>query len=86
VPTDAGWVVSWEAPMLKWTIEIEVDEKWVADGFNLSKPRQLQALEEQILQWAYGHEKRVTLVSGPDPAKVAELQGYPSVAAMETDG
>lgn len=66
---------------LKWTVEFSVDESWVADGFILTDNRALDMLSHD-LGWAnIGTELGAKVIKGPDPAKIAKLQGYPSVEA-----
>lgn len=59
----------------KWTVEIEVAEVWVADGFDLDDDR-AQGMLERELGWAYSHELRSTVLSAPDPAEIRKAQGY----------
>ncbi len=64
---------------LKWTIEIAVDETWIADGFDMTDERALDMLAND-LKWAnIGQELGAKVLTRPDDAKVAELQGYKSV-------
>lgn len=66
---------------LKWTIEIEVDETWVADGFN-PNDGWVQDMMMDRLSWANGSEVGGRIVKAPDQEKVAHLQGYESAAQM----
>lgn len=68
---------------LKWTAEIEVDETWVADGFDLTAER-LKEMVTSDLQWAYGHEIACRIVKAPDPAAIRKLQeGYEEETVAE---
>lgn len=59
---------------LKWTVEFEVDEAWVADGFDLTDDRAKDMLARD-LGWAYGHELGAKVIKKPDPKIIRELQG-----------
>ena len=65
----------------KWTVEFEVDEQWVADGFDLTNERALDMLATD-LRYAYGHELGATVIKSPDPLEIAKAQGYDTVEAM----
>lgn len=70
----------------KWTIEIEVDETWVEDGFDLQDGRDLsESVGQTLLPYAHSHEVKVKCLSGPPREEVATAQGYPNVAAMDAD-
>ena len=68
--------------IFKWTVEIEVDETWVADGFELTH----ESLENMIgerLSSATSMEYRGRILEGPDANDIRKVQGYlrdPSVA------
>jgi hypothetical protein len=66
----------------KWTVEIEVDEKWVADGFNLTDDRALGMLEKH-LAYAYSRELGAKVVEAPPDEEIASVQGYASVKEWE---
>lgn len=60
----------------KWTIEIEVSDNWVEDGFDFDKD-QAQNLAESLIPWAYANsEVRVRVVKSPPREKVLKQQGY----------
>lgn len=63
----------------KWTVEIEVDEVWVEDGFDLTDDR-AHAMVCNDLAYAYGHEIRCKVIKAPDPEAIAKTQGYKSLA------
>lgn len=59
-----------------WTVRFEVDEVWVADGFNLTDERALEMLQSD-LQWADDHELTAKVIRAPSRLRVARVQGYP---------
>jgi hypothetical protein len=65
----------------KWTIEIEVTETWVADGFDMRTPEDVKVLLERRLPHAYGHELGGKVISRPPDKEVATAQGYKTVEA-----
>lgn len=74
-------------PKLKWVVEFEVDPLWVADGFQLEDEvdeKYPDATAEGVINRLHSlyvsaaeGELGAHLVSGPDPALVRALQGYP---------
>lgn len=64
---------------LKWTVEFEVDESWVADGFILTSDRALDMLSKD-LGWAnIGTELGAKVIKAPRPGLIAKLQGYDTI-------
>lgn len=61
-------------PFYKWTVEIEVHAKWVADGFELDDASAHDMLAHR-LSHAYGHELRAKVLAAPDPKQIAAEQG-----------
>jgi hypothetical protein len=59
----------------KWVVEFEVDEKWVADGFDLSTLRVTGMLEDK-LPFASGAEFKATVIKAPDKNLIRKTQGY----------
>lgn len=59
----------------KWTLEVEVDETWVADGFDFHEDR-VRELAEGLIAYAYPHEVKVRVLSAPDPKAIRKAQGY----------
>lgn len=60
--------------MFKWTVEFQVSENWVADGFNLTDDRALNMLSSE-LGWAYeGIELKAKVVKRPNPDEIAKCQ------------
>lgn len=64
---------------IKWTIEIEVDETWVADGFDIPDDDAVQFMTMRFLPYAYGHEIGGKVLKRPPDEVVAKLQGYKTV-------
>ncbi len=61
-------------PKFKWTVEIEVDETWVADGFDLTDER-AHALVCNDLPYASGHEIKCKVIARPNMIDVNIAQG-----------
>lgn len=59
----------------KWTVEIEVDEVWVADGFDLDNDRMNDIMLEH-LSYATSSEVKCKVVKSPSVASVRKAQGY----------
>lgn len=59
----------------KWTVEIEVDETWVEDGFDLTDERAKEMVMSD-LRYAYGHEISCKVIAAPAPAEIRKAQGY----------
>lgn len=68
----------------KWTVEFEVDEIWVADGFVMTDERALEMLATD-LGWASESELGAKVIKHPDMNKVAVAQGYRDKTAMLAD-
>jgi len=66
---------------LKFTVEFEIDESWVADGFNPDDDQAKEMLARR-LAYAQGHEMRARVIKPIDQSRAAKLMGYGSVAAM----
>lgn len=66
----------------KWTVEIQVDQSWVADGFDMTDER-AHSMLAKTLPFAYGHELKAKVLSAPDPELIAKAQGYASAADMK---
>ena len=60
---------------LKWLVELEVDETWIADGFDLTDERAKDMLAKD-LQYAHGTELSAKVIKAPDPKVIRKLQGY----------
>lgn len=59
----------------KWTVEIEVDEIWVADGFNLDNDR-MQDIMLNELDFASSSEVKAKVIKAPSVASIRKAQGY----------
>lgn len=57
----------------KWTVEFEVSENWVADGFTLTDERALAMLAND-LSYAYGHELGAKVIK--HPSRMAVLTAF----------
>jgi len=59
----------------KWTIEIEVDEAWIADGFDMDDERATDMLG-LILGWATPDEFSAKVLKAPPAKAIRKAQGY----------
>lgn len=59
----------------KWTVEFEVTEAWVEDGFEITAERALDMLAN-ALPYAYGSELKAKVVKAPAQAIIRKTQGY----------
>lgn len=59
----------------KWTVELTVDETWVADGFDLTDERALAMLAGD-LSYAYGYELGAKVLKAPKKDDILKAQGY----------
>jgi len=60
----------------KWTIEIQVADTWVADGFDLSNENLQERILEKMLPYAHEHERSMRVVKKPHALAIAREQGY----------
>ena len=68
--------------MQKWIVQIEVDDSWVADGFDLDKDRLLDMVANDLNQ-AHEWEIKVKIIHHPDVKVIRKLQGYaPTVTGL----
>lgn len=67
---------------LTWTIKIQVDKKWVEDGFDLHR-QNIHDTISVILPYAYGYEFRGQVLTTPPKKQIAKLQGYKTVRQYE---
>lgn len=63
-----------------WTVRFEVDETWVADGFELTDERALAMLRKD-LSYAYDHELGAKVLKSPDADRIAVAMGYENAKA-----
>ena len=59
----------------KWTVEFEVTENWVEDGFNITDDRAKDMIAN-ALPYAYGFEYKATVIKSPNAKLIAKAQGY----------
>jgi len=59
----------------KWTVEFEVDETWVADGFDLDNERALDMLNTDLCM-AHGSELGAKVIKAPEQSAIRKAQGY----------
>lgn len=60
-------------------ITLQVDESWVADGFDgKERTEEIEALLEGLLPYAYSHEYKIKCkcVKSPSAEEVLKIQGY----------
>lgn len=57
----------------KWTVEVEVDESWIADGFNLTRDRALQMISA-VLPFADSKEYNAKIIEAPAKEKIEKAQ------------
>lgn len=60
----------------KWVVEIEVDEVWVADGYEANADRVKDAIMEYSLGYAYDSEVNVKILKAPTKKSIAKAQGF----------
>jgi hypothetical protein len=63
----------------KWVIEIEVDETWVADGFD-PDDEQAKEMLASFLRSAYNNEIDAKVIKRPTDKSIANAQGYGKVS------
>lgn len=59
---------------LKWTVEFEIAECWVADGFNITD-EQAQDMIERRLSCATSDQVKARVVRAPSKTAIAAAQG-----------
>ena len=59
----------------KWIVEIEVDEKWVADGFDLTEDNIINRLQD-MLPFAISDEISGKILKAPSKKAIRVAQGY----------
>jgi hypothetical protein len=59
----------------KWTVELAVEQSWVADGFNLTEERAQEMLAD-TLPGAYNSELKAKILAAPPLAEILRKQGY----------
>jgi len=63
--------------MFKWTVEVEVSEVWVADGFEFPADPDdcAEWFRERMLGYAYPHEIKARVLKAPNADAVRAVQG-----------
>lgn len=61
--------------MLKWTVEISVDDSWIVDGFVITADT-MQAIILDHLRHATPDEVKVRVLDAPNNAEVERLLGF----------
>ena len=64
------------AKKFKWTVEFEIDEKWVADGFNFTDFIALDMLSDRLKFADMNDELAARVVKCPTANAVLRAQGY----------
>ena len=67
----------------KWTVEIEVDARWIADGFDVADyvkrndggPEALIDMGDAA-KWFRFDEATIKVIAAPDPKDIRREQGY----------
>lgn len=59
----------------KWTVEFEVDETWVADGFDLDDDRALTMLARDLRHAHIGSELDARVIKSPSKKAILNAQG-----------
>jgi len=59
----------------KWTVELQVDSTWVADGFDLDNERAHEMLAKYISH-AYNTELKARVLTKPARKLIRKAQGY----------
>jgi hypothetical protein len=57
-----------------WVVEFKVSPTWVADGFDLTEDRAMEMLSSDLAHAMDGTELGATILSAPDPERIARLQ------------
>jgi hypothetical protein len=60
----------------KWTVEIEISEVWVADGYEVEAERLKDTILEHSLGYAFDTEVKVKVLSKPSIKAIRKVQGY----------
>jgi hypothetical protein len=61
--------------MFTWTLEVQVAECWVEDGFDFNESH-VRWLKENLIDYAYSNEVEVRVVKAPNPRAIRIAQGY----------
>lgn len=58
----------------KWTVEVSVEQSWIADGFDLDNER-AKAMLAKTLPYANNAELRAKVITKPDRKLIRKAQG-----------
>lgn len=64
------------AKTYKWIVEVEVHERWVADGFDLDDERATQMLSKELPHAIMDREIWAKVLKAPAAAEIRKEQGY----------
>lgn len=59
----------------KWTVEISVDDCWVADGFDMDDEKAQDMLAD-FMPYAHGSEIKAKVIKRPAKKSILKEQGY----------
>lgn len=62
-------------PKFSWTVVFEIDEVWVADGFDLTEERALDMIQ-RTLPYSCGGEVGAKVACRPNEGRIRRAQGY----------
>ena len=69
----------------RFTVEFEIDQVWIADGFFLTADIALEMLGRELDFANVGEELDARMVKVPNLERVVRAQGYSSVALMKSE-
>jgi len=67
----------------RWIVEIEVDEIWVADGFNLDRERLINMLGNELSFAVPEQEFNGRIITAPSEDEIMFAQGYGSYGTIK---
>jgi hypothetical protein len=69
----------------RFTVEFEIDQVWIADGFFLTAETALEMLGAELNFANVGEELDARMVKVPNLERVAKAQGYSDAAHMKSE-
>lgn len=60
--------------MQKWTVEIRIDDSWIADGLVITEDNLKNCILESLAGYANQDEVQVKIIDSPPVEKIRELQ------------
>jgi len=69
---------------MKWILEVEVSDKWVAVGFNLTAERAHEMFCNELI-YAYNDEITVKILTAPANDDILKCQGYHPESMTESE-